>query len=343
MGRLVASRPFVAGLPYSGPPTTPDQTDPRADATTARSGQERQQRLAATTIRELLEAGAHFGAPAASWNPRMKPYIHGKRNRIHIIDLKHTVAGLTQACHFLEELCATGRQVVYVCTKRHMRDVLVEQADRSRMPRVTERWLGGTLTNFKTVRSRLSALEEMEVALADEDQPKKAAASMGRKARRIRKNLGGLMTLNRIPGALIVVDPHREHISVKEARRVGVPVVGILDTDCDPSGIDIRIPSNDDSLRVVKMLLATMTDRVLAGVHRFESSGRAPEDSVGVMQDGEFTAFERRSRGGSRPAPRDEEDDETPTVLQGDAAGDDETSAAGGDEPAATASGEEPS
>lgn len=295
--------------------------------------------MAATTIRELLEAGAHFGAPAASWNPRMKPYIHGKRNRIHIIDLKHTVAGLTQACHFLEELCATGRQVVYVCTKRHMRDVLVGQADRARMPRVTERWLGGTLTNFKTVRSRLSALEEMEVALADEALPKKAAASMGRKARRIRKNLGGLTTLNRIPGALIVVDPHREHIAVKEARRVGVPVVGILDTDCDPSGIDIRIPSNDDSLRVVTMLLASMTDRVLAGVHRFESSGKAPEDSVGVMQDGEFTAFERRSRG-SRPAPRDEEEDEPPPLLQAESAGGDETAAEEGGEAAAEAGGE---
>jgi len=252
--------------------------------------------LAATTIRELLEAGAHFGAPAASWNPRMKPYIHGKRNKIHIIDLKHTVAGMTQAGHFLEELCATGRQVVYVCTKRHMRDVVLEQAQRAAMPRVTERWLGGTLTNFKTVRSRLTALEEMEETLADEALPKKAAASLGRKTRRIRKNLGGLATLNRIPGALLVVDPHREQIAVKEANRVGVPVVAILDTDCDPNGVDIRIPSNDDSLRVVSLLLARLTDRIVAGTGRFEASGKAPEDSVGVMQGGEFTAFERRSR-----------------------------------------------
>jgi small subunit ribosomal protein S2 len=215
----------------------------------------------------------------------MKPFIHGKRNKIHIINLVHTVRGLAQAEHFLREVAATGRQIVYVGTKRQMQGLVLQEAQRAEMPWVTERWLGGTLTNFKTVRSRLGRLEEIEALEASgqlQVMKKKAQSSMGRELRRIRKNLEGLRSLNRIPGALLVVDPRREHIAVAESRRMGVPVVALLDTDCDPSFVDIPIPANDDSIRSVSLILGKLTDAISEGSKRFSSSGRAPEDALGV-------------------------------------------------------------
>src|SRR6185295_17971588 len=179
-------------------------------------------------MKDLLEAGVHFGSLTHTWNPRMKPFIHGKRNKIHIINLVHTVRGMTRAQHFLCEVAATGRQIVFVGTKRQMQGVVLQEATRCEMPWVTQRWLGGTLTNFKTVRSRLGRLEEIEgltTSGALAGLKKKAQSSMGRELRRIKKNLEGLRTLNRIPGALLVVDPRREHIAVAEAKRMGVPVV----------------------------------------------------------------------------------------------------------------------
>jgi len=236
-------------------------------------------------MKDLLDAGVHFGSLTHTWNPRMKPFIHGKRNKIHIINLVHTVRGLTRASHFLREVAATGRQIVFVGTKRQMQGVVLQEATRCEMPWVTERWLGGTLTNFKTVRSRLSRLEEIEglqTSGALASLKKKAQSSMGRELRRIKKNLEGLRTLNRIPGALLVVDPRREHIAVAEAQRMGVPVVAILDTDCDPAMVDIPIPANDDSIRSVALLLGKLTDAIAEGGARFRASGRAPEDALGV-------------------------------------------------------------
>lgn len=250
--------------------------------------------MAVTSVKDLLDAGVHFGSLTHTWNPRMKPFIHGKRNKIHIINLVHTVRGLARSCHFLREVAATGRQIVFVGTKRQMQGLILQEAARAEMPYVTERWLGGTLTNFKTVRSRLSRLEEIEQLDASgqlQAMKKKAQSSMGRELRRIRKNLEGLRTLNRIPGAMLVVDPRREHIAVAEAKRVGVPVIGLLDTDCDPSSIDIPIPANDDSIRSVSLLLGKMTDAICEGVTRFKSSGRAPEDATGVRHaDGTETS-----------------------------------------------------
>lgn len=239
----------------------------------------------ATTIEELLEAGVHFGSWTHAWNPAMKRYIHGQRNKIHIINLVHTVRGLVRAQHFLREVAATGRQIVYVGTKRQMRGILLQEVERAQMPWVTERWLGGTLTNFKTVRSRLSRLEELEM-MEETGQmaalKKKQQSILTRQLKRIKKNMEGLRNLNRIPGALLVVDPKKEHIAVAEAKRVGVPVIALVDTDCDPKGIDIVIPANDDSMRSVGLLLTKLTDAVSEGVQRFKESGRAPEDAVGV-------------------------------------------------------------
>ena len=243
--------------------------------------------MALTTVKELLEAGVHFGSATQRWNPRMKPFIHGSRNKIHIIDLKHTVRGLARASHFLREVASTGRQIVFVCTKRQMRGLLMQEATRVGMPWVTERWLGGTLTNFRTVRSRLARLEEIEEMEASghfEDMKKKEMSQLNRERRRIKKNLDGLRELNRIPGAVFVVDPKREEIAVAEARRMGVPVVAILDTDCDPSGVDIPIPANDDSMRAVSLLPARLTNAVEEGVKTFKASGAMPEDAVGVRK-----------------------------------------------------------
>ncbi|MED5329781.1 MAG: 30S ribosomal protein S2 [Planctomycetota bacterium] len=246
------------------------------------------------TFQELLEAGVHFGAPANTWNPLMGRFIHGKRNRIHIINLVHTLRGMAQATHFLREVAQTGRQIVYVCTKRQMKGLLRQEADRAEMPWVTERWLGGTLTNFKTVRSRLSRLEEleaMEEAGEFDLMSKKAVSRLSRESRRITKNLGGLRNLSRIPGAIVVIDPKREHIAIAEANRVGVPVVSLLDTDCDPGPVDIPIPANDDSIRAVTMLLTELTDAVMEGVEKFKESGRPPEDAVGQRSGDQVTAI----------------------------------------------------
>lgn len=250
--------------------------------------------LTQTTIEELLEAGAHFGSWTNTWNPAMKPYIHGRRNKIHIINLVHTVRGLVRASHFLREVAATGRQIIFVGTKRQMKGILHQEVTRVEMPWVTERWLGGTLTNFKTVRSRLTRLEELENMEATGEMAalkKKAQSQLGRELKRIRKNLDGLRTLNRMPGAMLIVDPRREHIAVAEARKMGVPVVAILDTDCDPKPIDICIPANDDSMRSVSLLLERITDAIAQGVTRFKDSGRPPEDAVGVRtHDGKIAS-----------------------------------------------------
>jgi len=238
-------------------------------------------------MKDLLDAGVHFGSLTHTWNPRMKPFIHGKRNKIHIINLVHTVRGLAKAGHFLREVAATGRQIVYVGTKRHMQGMIMQEAARGEMPYVTERWLGGTLTNFKTVRSRLSRLEELEhseTSGAMAQLSKKTQSMHMRELRRMRKNLSGLRTLSRLPGALLVIDPRREHIAVSEARRVGVPVVALIDTDCDPNVVDIAVPANDDSIRSVSLILARLTDAVVEGAQRFKTSGRPPEDALGVRE-----------------------------------------------------------
>ncbi len=250
--------------------------------------------MAVTTIQELLDAGVHFGAPAHSWDPGMKKFIHGKRNKIHIINLLHTVRGLARATYFLEEVSATGRQIVFCCTKRQMKGILLQEAKRAEMPWVTERWLGGTLTNFATVRSRLTRLEELE-AMEESGQmdamKKKQQSMLHREGKRIKKNLDGLRNLSRIPGALLVVDPRREHIAVAEANRMGVPIVGILDTDCDPGPCDIPIPANDDSMRSIGLIMGLLGDAVGRGVTRFKASGLPPEDAVGKRRGDDVVAI----------------------------------------------------
>jgi small subunit ribosomal protein S2 len=222
----------------------------------------------AVPVKDLLEAGVHFGCRASRWNPKMAPYIFGKRNLIHIIDLRQTLRGLIRATTFLQRLVAEGHNVLYVGTKRQAQPVIIESAREVRMPFVSERWLGGTLTNFSTIRSRLARLEELEGMETDgtmRTYSKKRQAALIRERRKIFRNLDGIRGMEKLPAALIVVDPRKEHNAVLEANKLGIPVIGILDTDCDPEPVDIKIPGNDDAMRSIQILVRKLTEAIAAG------------------------------------------------------------------------------
>ena len=222
----------------------------------------------AIVVKDLIDAGVHFGHRASRWNPKMKPYIYGKRNLIHIIDLKETVRGLLRAIKFFQRVAASNGLILFVGTKRQAADTLIEQCNRSGMPYVTERWLGGTLTNFRTIRSRLQRLEELESILDGEQAQsysKKMISTLTRERRKIERNLRGIRFMNRLPEALLVIDPRREHIAVAEARKLGIKVVALLDTDCDPDMIDLPIPGNDDSMRSIELVVNRLVEAILEG------------------------------------------------------------------------------
>jgi small subunit ribosomal protein S2 len=222
----------------------------------------------ALVVKDLIDAGVHFGHRASRWNPKMKPYIYGKRNLIHIIDLKETVRGLLRATKFFSRIAASGGLILFVGTKRQAAETIIEECKRSGMPYVTERWLGGTLTNFRTIRSRLERLEELETILDGEQASsysKKMISTLSRERRKIDRNLSGIRGMTRLPEALMVIDPRREHIAVAEARKLGLKVVALLDTDCDPDQIDLPIPGNDDSMRSIELVIKRLNDAILEG------------------------------------------------------------------------------
>jgi small subunit ribosomal protein S2 len=199
----------------------------------------------------------------------MRPFIHGRRNSIHILDLKQTVRGLVRACHYVKAVASEGGKVLLVGTKRSAKEAVRDVAQRTKMPYVTERWLGGTLTNFRTIRSRLQRLHELEAEEASETfsaLTKKAQARIKTEKKKILKNLDGVRDLETLPAALLVIDPKNEHIAVSEANKTRIPVVALLDTDCDPDPIDIAIPANDDAMRSVSLLLGKLGDAMNEGV-----------------------------------------------------------------------------
>ena len=220
------------------------------------------------SIQELIGAGVHFGHRVSRWNPKMRPFIYGTKNLIHIVDLRHTVRGLVRATNFLSRLVAAGREVVFVSTKRQAKNIIQREAERCGMHWVTERWLGGTLTNHATIRQRLERLDFLEKLEATGDidhYSKKMISSLRRERRKILRNLDGIRNMVRIPGALIVVDVKREAIAIREANKLGVVVLGLVDTDSDPAGIDIVIPGNDDAFRAIEVVLRPLADAVVAG------------------------------------------------------------------------------
>jgi small subunit ribosomal protein S2 len=242
----------------------------------------------ALVVKDLIDAGVHFGHRASRWNPKMKPYIYGKRNLIHIIDLKETVRGLLRATKFFNRIAASGGLILFVGTKRQAADAIIEECTRSGMPFVTERWLGGTLTNFRTIRSRLERLEELETILDGEQAlsySKKMISTLGRERRKIDRNLRGIRTMTRLPEALMVIDPRREHIAVAEARKLGLKVVALLDTDCDPDLIDLPIPGNDDSMRSIELLMRRLTDAIIDGKAAAPAESSPPAEPAGGRGD----------------------------------------------------------
>ena len=224
--------------------------------------------MATVLVQQLIEAGVHFGHRASRWNPKMRPYIYGRRNLIHIIDVRETIRGLLRAKKYLQQVAADGSLILFVGTKRQASETVEQQALRCGMPFVSDRWLGGTLTNFRTIRSRLSRLEELEALRNSEElatYSKKMQSALNREYRKMYRNLNGLRTLNRLPECLVVVDPKKERNAVREARKLGITTVALIDTDCDPDEIDLPIPANDDSIRSIELILTQLADAVLAG------------------------------------------------------------------------------
>jgi len=252
-------------------------------------------------VKNLIESGIHFGHRTSRWNPKMKPYIFGKRNLIHIIDIRETVKGILRAKKFLSGIVASGQDVLFVGTKRQARNAIIQTAQRTAMHYVSERWLGGTLTNFRTIRSRLARLEELEAIEAAgmaEQYSKKMIATLNRERRKIKRNLEGIRKLNRLPGALVLVDVRREHISSKEARKLHIPVVALIDTDSDPDFVDIPIPGNDDAMRSIELVLGQLGDAI-------EEAKRArPEETVAAVSGAPAPRPQRAPRRSTRATAR---------------------------------------
>lgn len=264
------------------------------------------------TAQELIDAGVHYGHQASRWNPKMKPYIHGKRHKIHVINLEETIRGLYRATHFLRHLAATGAQIMFLGTKKQIRPVVEAEARKCNMPPVTERWIGGTLTNFATVRERLARLlelEQLETTGGIEKWKKKDQSMMRREMKRIRRNLEGVRDLHGLPGALVVVDPRREDNAMREAKRMNVPVVCVLDTDCDPSLADIVIPANDDAMSSVQLVLSKLAEAINEGRQQCDESTlrdaqRTASEDVRNRQAPGRRSTEGRGEGQGRGGPR---------------------------------------
>ena len=224
--------------------------------------------MSVISMKQLLEAGVHFGHQTRRWNPKMKEYIFTERNGIYIIDLQKTVKKIDEAYYFVRDLAMSGQSILFVGTKKQAQESIEQEAKRCEMFYVNQRWLGGMLTNFKTIQGRIAQLRKIEKMEADGDfdlLPKKEVIKLKAEQEKLEKNLGGIKDMKKLPGALFVVDPRKEHIAILEAQTLGIPVVAIVDTNCDPDEADYPIPGNDDAIRAVKLIASKMADAVLEG------------------------------------------------------------------------------
>jgi small subunit ribosomal protein S2 len=224
--------------------------------------------VANITMKELLEAGVHFGHQTKRWNPKMKEYIFGERNGIYIIDLQKTLKMFKEASKFVQDNAAEGRTILFVGTKRQAQEAIAEEATRCGMFYINQRWLGGLLTNWVTVQKSVKRLKELDEMATDgryELLPKKEVVKLERERKHLQANLAGIKNLNRLPDALFVIDSNKEQIAVKEARKLGIPVVAVVDTNCDPSEVDYIIPGNDDALRAIRLFASKISDSVIEG------------------------------------------------------------------------------
>jgi len=236
--------------------------------------------VAKKLVRELINAGAHFGHGVSRWNPKMAPFIFVKRGNIHIIDVKATLKGILIAKKLLAEVVSSGKDVVFVGTKRQAQKIVESVAAKCGMHYVSQRWLGGTLTNFRTIRSRLQRLEQLEAMQQDgtlEGESKKQASRLKREMRKIKSNLEGIRKMSRLPGAVVVVDTKKEYIALLEAKKLDVVTVGIIDTDSDPDAVDVAIPANDDSIKAIELILNELADAVAIGKTMVGAQERARE------------------------------------------------------------------
>ncbi len=298
----------------------------------------------ASLVKGLIDAGIHYGHRTSGWNPKMQPYIYGKKNGIHIIDVRQTIKGLLLAKKFVARTVADGKEVLFVGTKRQARPAIEAACDDAGMPYVTERWLGGMLTNFRTIRSRLKRLEELETLMDSEEwenYSKKMASQLVRERRKISRNLGGIRTLHNLPGALVVVDVRREMNALREARTLGIPTVCLLDTDGDPEMVDIPIPGNDDAMRAIDLVVKELAAGAKEGKTARAQVDRAKERTEGEGE-GEGRGPRRSSRAQfradepARPAVPAEQSADTPTDTP---AGQTDTTAGPADEAQAHAAG----
>lgn len=234
------------------------------------------------TMRELLESGVHFGHQTRRWNPKMKPYVFGARNGIYIIDLQKTVDQARAACAFATKVVAEGKKVLFVGTKKQAKEVVEEEAKRSGMYFVTNRWLGGMLTNYQTVKAsidRLKKLEALKISPEWNETPKKEQSRYDRELDNLRKSLGGIQDMKKLPGAIFVIDTEKEHIAVKEAKKLGIPTIAVVDTNCDPSDVTFVIPGNDDAIRSIRLFARLISDSCLEGTRIHQEKLRAQENA----------------------------------------------------------------
>jgi small subunit ribosomal protein S2 len=235
--------------------------------------------MSESIVKDMIEAGVHFGHRTSLWNPKMAPYIFGKKNQIHVLDIRETLRGLLRAKKYLTQVAANNSLILFVGTKRQASEAVEEHAARAGMPFISERWLGGTLTNFRTIRSRLGRLEELEhlreTGMLD-NYSKKMQSALNREYRKMYRNLNGLRSMSRLPECLVIVDPGKERNAVREAKRLGITTVALIDTDSDPDLIDLPIPGNDDGIRSVELIIKQLADAIITG------KGENPEAAKGT-------------------------------------------------------------
>ncbi len=246
--------------------------------------------MAVVSMKQLLEAGVHFGHQTRRWNPKMAPYIFTERNGIYIIDLQKTVRKLEEAYMFVRELSASGSTVLFVGTKKQAQDSIREEATRAGAYYVNARWLGGMLTNFRTIRGRVARLSQLKTMQEDgtfDLLPKKEVIRLEHEIEKLEKFMGGIKDMKKLPGALFVVDPRKERIAVSEAKKLGIPVVAIVDTNCDPDEVDYVIPGNDDAIRAVKLIAGTMADALIEGRQGEADAAEEAEKAEGETAEAE--------------------------------------------------------
>lgn len=252
--------------------------------------------MAYVTMKEMLEAGVHFGHQTRKWNPKMKKYIFGARNGIYIVDLQQTVRMFRDAYDFITQTVANGKPVLFVGTKKQAREAIYEEANRCEMYYVHNRWVGGMLTNFQTIRKSIDRLNHLNTIENDGTismYPKKERIYMLKEREKLDSTLGGIRSLNALPGALFVIDPKKEALAVKEGQRLGIPVVAVVDTNCDPDPIDYIIPGNDDAIRSIRLMVSKMADACIEGAERRTEKEQAEADKETVAASGKATDFKK--------------------------------------------------